>query len=607
MSWNDNGIFAPDDPALSPDRLLGSRHYSPRNSDMNFRHQYYHRLAGDRHRRTAMPQDDPFTSILRTRGMSVTNEEFSMDGSEDGRNSVNSSPSLRLHDPARRKEGDGPGRSQLLEEGGAAGDDGAEEKSQPLTWLKSVFNLANTSVGAGTLSLPFFYRSTGLVLGSIFLVIVALMSSYSLNLLAKLAQIEKGCTSYLTTAEVAYGHRGTKLVQTAMFMLTFGALTVYLIIIGSLSCQFLVGMVLENPFNKKSHSGKPSNLGPHGQGYLPVHPHNQGYQGLSNGSTPFGPGGNGTSPVQLTSQCASTQGLPFWCNRNFIVLCFLFFPMIPLSLKKNMKSLAFASILGLISVLYAVSMVAQDSIRHLVEPHPTIPLPGEKGGAKLFVVDMSIFFALPIVCLAYLNHPNIHATVEELENPTRKRVKSMVAGSTGLSTTLYLIMGMLGYMRFGNIVEDDILLNYINLNWTNTVLFNTCRVAMVMCLVVSYPLILFPCRMCLHALLKDALPESLKHFGGAFYFRMETFLIIGCAFTVSYFVPQIKTAFGLTGAITGCLMVYILPPLFYLKIRKESCTSSLTGFLSATLMVVGIIMSIVCTSAIVYQLVTGSG
>ena len=65
-------------------------------------------------------------------------------------------------------------------------------------------------------------------------------------------------------------------------------------------------------------------------------------------------------------------------------------------------------------------------------------------------------------------------------------------------------MGMLGYMRFGSIVEDNILLNYINLNWTNTVLFNTCRVAMVMCLVVSYPLILFPCRMCL-PLLKDAL------------------------------------------------------------------------------------------------------
>ena len=53
--------------------------------------------------------------------------------------------------------------------------------------------------------------------------------------------------------------------------------------------------------------------------------------------------------------------------------------MIPLSLKKNMKSLAFASILGLMAVLYAVSMVAQDSMRHLRKLIPTIPLPGEKG------------------------------------------------------------------------------------------------------------------------------------------------------------------------------------------------------------------------------------
>ena len=104
-----------------------------------------------------MPQDDPFTSILRTRGMSVTNEEFSMDGSEDGRNSVNSSPGLKI-DGAKRKDADG--RTVLLEEGGTSGaDDGENVESQPLPWLKSVFNLANTSVGAGTLSLPFFYKS----------------------------------------------------------------------------------------------------------------------------------------------------------------------------------------------------------------------------------------------------------------------------------------------------------------------------------------------------------------------------------------------------------------------------------------------------------------
>ena len=149
---------------------------------------------------------------------------------------------------------------------------------------------------------------------------------------------------------------------------------------------------------------------------LPVDPH--GYLGLSNGSTPFSPGGNQTNPVQLTAQCASTKGLPIWCNRNFIVMCFLFFPMIPLSLKKNMKSLAFASILGLMAVLYAVSMVAQDSMRHLVQPSPTKPLPGDKGGARMIDVDMGIFVALPNVCLAY-QPSNIHA-MSKSSKPNKK-------------------------------------------------------------------------------------------------------------------------------------------------------------------------------------------
>ena len=91
-------------------------------------------------------------------------------------------------------------------------------------------------------------------------------------------------------------------------------------------------------------------------------------------------------------------------------------------------------------------------------------------------------------------------------------------------------MGVCGYMRFGSIVEDNILLNYIDLTWTNTLLFNSAGIAMVVCLVVSYPLILFPSRMCFHVLLKDALPKGLKNFSGSFYFRAETFFIVGNVF-----------------------------------------------------------------------------
>ena len=146
------------------------------------------------------------------------------------------------------------------------------------------------------------------------------------------------------------------------------------------------------------------------------------------------------------------------------------------------------------------------------------------------------------------------------------------------------------------------MLNYIDLTWTNTLLFNCARIAMVLCLVVSYPLILFPSRMCFHVLLKDALPKGLKNYSGSFYFRAETFFIIGACFVISYLVPQIKTAFGLTGSITGCLMVYILPTVFYMKITEEGPCTTWTGFFATIVLILGVTLAVVCTGAILYQL-----
>ena len=598
---SNNRVFAPADPLLSPDRLLRNK-ASPRG---DFRSRYYHQLAGGADRRKTVPTDDPFTAILRPRNMSVNDDQFSMGGSDID---IADLPNINDVSPRMQREI----KDELL-------DDEEDEDAKALPWVKSVFNLSNTSVGAGTLSLPFFYKSSGIVLGTVLLLTIASMSGFTLHLLAKLAQLEEGCGSYLTTAERAYGHRGTKLVQLAMFLLTFGAMTVYLIIIGSLSCQFLVTMVIDAPPSTVggNHHGTPSHNDVMPSDASHHHNHssmNSMYDTLwmafvgKNGShpinppSPFGPG-NGSTPImptKITSQCASGIGLPFWANRNIIVAMFLIFPMIPLSLKKNMRSLAFASILGLMSVLFVVTLVTQDALRKLSTGD--IALPTQPGGAKYFVFNASIFFALPIVCLAYLNHPNIHATVEELENPTRSRVRSMVFSSSGLSTVFYVIMGICGYMRFGSIVEDDVLLNYIDLTWTNTLLFNCARIAMVLCLVVSYPLILFPSRMCFHVLLKDALPKGLKNYSGSFYFRAETFFIIGACFVISYLVPQIKTAFGLTGSITGCLMVYILPTVFYMKITEEGPCTTWTGFFATIVLILGVTLAVVCTGAILYQL-----
>ena len=130
---------------------------------------------------------------------------------------------------------------------------------------------------------------------------------------------------------------------------------------------------------------------------------------------------------------------------------------------------------------------------------------------------------------------------------------------------------------------------------------------MMLSLVLSVPLIIYPCRICIHTLLKENLPDGfLRQFRPSVYFNSETFFIVSVAYAISVFLPEIRVAFGLTGAVTGCMLVYILPPAFFLRLSKQRMCDNTTAFVSTLLLIVGAMMSVACTSAIIYQLVTSS-
>ena len=87
-------------------------------------------------------------------------------------------------------------------------------------------------------------------------------------------------------------------------------------------------------------------------------------------------------------------------------------------------------------------------------------------------------------------------------------------------------------------------------------------------------------------------------------FNAETFLLLSLCLLLSAVVPNILVAFGLTGAVGGCTLVYVLPPLFYLKLsNKEGCLSSCTHLWAVILLLVGAAISVICTVAIVVSLV----
>ena len=200
--------------------------------------------------------------------------------------------------------------------------------------LKSVFTLCNTTVGAGTLALPFFFSQTGLALGSGMLIAIAGFSCYSLHLLAAcgrceiaLKQTEDGrpARSYLDVAYFAFKRSGRLVVTISMLLLTFGALVAYFVIIGSLLESAIVTFIEK------------------GKGIIVETP----------------------SPVPVNAHweakvVADAVGIPSWLiEAPFLSLIALICPILPLGALKNMSALGFVSLVALCSVAFLIALVVQ--------------------------------------------------------------------------------------------------------------------------------------------------------------------------------------------------------------------------------------------------------
>lgn len=95
----------------------------------------------------------------------------------------------------------------------------------------SIFNLANSIIGAGILSLPYAFSLTGWALGSILLLFTVAGADFTIRLLLKCGEASQRRT-YEGVADAAFGRKGVWFVSTAVILLNIGALTAYNVILG---------------------------------------------------------------------------------------------------------------------------------------------------------------------------------------------------------------------------------------------------------------------------------------------------------------------------------------------------------------------------------------
>ncbi|KAM4748527.1 sodium-coupled neutral amino acid symporter 2 [Rhinophrynus dorsalis] len=425
----------------------------------------------------------------------------------------------------------------------------------------SVFNLSNAIVGSGILGLSYAMANTGIALFMILLVFVSIFSLYSIHLLLKTAN-EGGSLLYEQLGFKAFGYFGKLSASGSVTMQNIGAMSSYLYIVK-----------YELPLVIKALMG----IEDSGEWYL---------------------------------------------NGDYLVVMVSAFLILPLSLFRNLGYLGYTSgfsllcmVFFLIVVIYkkfqipcpleydAMNMTLNSTLSHLASK---VLLPehnetdDEMCKPKYFVFNSQTVYAVPILTFSFVCHPAVLPIYQELKGRSRKRMMNVSNVSFFAMFIMYLLAALFGYLTFYSNVEPELLHTYSKVMGAG-VIFIIVRLAVLMAVTLTVPIVIFPIRSSITELL-----FSGKDFA---YWRhvLITLLILAFTNVLVIFVPTIRDIFGFIGASAAAMLVFILPSAFYIKLVKKESMKSVQKIGAMLFLVSGILVMIGSMTLIILDWVHNAG
>ena len=122
------------------------------------------------------------------------------------------------------------------------GSTGADSGRQgiPLADLPETgFNYVNSIIGSGVIGIPYALHRAGFVLGIFLLIIIGILTDYSLCILVKSGNIA-GVSTYQDVVEAAFGRPGFYLLTLIQFIYPFIAMISYNVIIGDTATKAFI-------------------------------------------------------------------------------------------------------------------------------------------------------------------------------------------------------------------------------------------------------------------------------------------------------------------------------------------------------------------------------
>lgn len=297
----------------------------------------------------------------------------------------------------------------------------------------------------------------------------------------------------------------------------------------------------------------------------------------------------------------------------------------PLSFLKNLDSLKYTSVLGLAAIGYlALLIVGEYFLGHV--PHK---LRGEIVLVPSSLRGMCSTFL--IIVFAYTGHQNMFSIINEAANNSLASMTRLINLAILCSSALFILVGLTGYLTFGDKVDGNIILLYPT-SWYSTV----GRVAIVFMVIFSFPLMFHPARISVNniyfwvrtnllangaesentssstsnspaettALLETSIstssvrPSPVVPFPDRTFYTITTVLLI-VGYTAAVTIKSFALVLALVGATGSTAISFILPGLFGYKLigsdsQKPTKKENVFKYMSLALVIWGFVVMVVC-------------
>lgn len=156
--------------------------------------------------------------------------------------------------------------------------------------------------------------------------------------------------------------------------------------------------------------------------------------------------------------------------------------IVPLSSLRQLDSLKYTSIIGLIALSYIGALI---TMTYLFGDYPAPKV------SWVSIIDShGALTTFSIIIFAFTGSMNLFSIINELKENSMTNIKKIINNSVLVSASCFVLLGLFGYLTFGIDTLGNIMLNYDS----NKLSVKVARFNLGLMVILSFPLLFHPCR-----------------------------------------------------------------------------------------------------------------